>query len=394
VLTRKNARNGDELSILGFGCMRLPLKGSGVDEPRAVALIRDAVDKGINYFDTAYVYHNGKSESILGLALADGYRDRVRIATKIPPFMVRTLGSAHRILATQLSRLRTDRIDYYLIHLLIDMPLFERLEGLGFMRWLEELKAAGTIGNIGFSFHGVGRDFELVLKAYPWDFCQIQYNYMDEQFQAGTEGLRREARLGIPAIVMEPLRGGSLTKKLPSEAVTAFRDAGGWSPAEWALRWVWNHPEVNLALSGMSDEAQLAENLRIAEEARADSLTAEELAVLETVKRVILEKTKVPCTSCGYCMPCPSGVDIPGCFSCLNEKYLFPKSGSRMHYFLHQGMTSKPAIASRCTECGICESHCPQNIAIRGELKKVSAEMEGFLFKPTLAIARKIMNVR
>lgn len=394
--TRINSKNGDELSILGFGCMRLPTKNGAIDEPRSIQMIHDAIGEGVNYFDTAYIYQNGKSELLLGKALCGGYREKVKIATKLPPFLVKKLENAKKIFATQLERLQTDYIDYYLLHMLTDKPMFDRLAALGVMEWLEELKAAGTVKNIGFSFHGSKADFELIVKAYPWDFCQIQYNYMDENNQATKSGLLLAASLGIPVVVMEPLRGGKLVTHLPEQVKKAFADFdANRSPAEWALRWIWNHPQVNVVLSGMSDEAQVAENIRIAGNAEPDSLSDEELSVFEQVKTVIREKTKIPCTGCGYCMPCPAGVDIPGCFSCYNDKYLMADKSARFRYMQTLGALSvKPAVASQCKKCGKCESHCPQKIAIRQELQTVSSEMEGVLYKPLTAIVRKIMRIK
>lgn len=396
MLTRKNQKNGEELSILGFGCMRFPSTAGVIDEPRAIAMIRDSIEKGVNYFDTAYIYHAGKSESLLGKALAGGYRERVRIATKLPPYMVKKIEDAHKIFAKQLSKLQTDYIDYYLLHMLTDKPSFDRLADLGVMSWLEGLKAKGTVKNIGFSFHGGKTDFELILKAYPWDFCQIQYNYMDENNQATKEGLKLAASMGIPVIVMEPLRGGKLVTHLPQEVKEAFNDYDrDRSPAEWAFRWIWNHPEVNVVLSGMSDETQVADNIRIASDAAPNSLSKEELAVFDKAKKVMQEKTKIPCTACGYCMPCPAGVDIPACFSQYNEKYLTKDRSVRFRYFQSLGALSvKPAYASQCRNCGKCESHCPQSIAIRAQLKVVSREMEGILYRPIVGIVRKFMRLK
>lgn len=394
--TRNNLKNGDVLSILGFGCMRLPTKNGSIDESRAINMIHDAIENGVNYFDTAYIYQNGKSELLLGKALVGGYRERVKIATKLPPFLVRKLDNAKKIMATQLKRLQTNTIDYYLLHMLSDKPMFDRLAELGVMDWLEELKACGTVKNIGFSFHGTKADFELIIKAYPWDFCQIQYNYMDENNQATKSGLLLAASLGIPVIVMEPLRGGKLVTHLPEQVKKAFSSfSTKRSPAEWALRWVWNHQEVTVVLSGMSDEAQVAENIRIASEVKPNSLLDDEVAVFKEVKSVMLEKTKIPCTACGYCMPCPAGVDIPGCFSIYNEKYLMEDKSARFRYLQILGtMSVKPANASQCKGCGKCESHCPQNISIIQQLKVVSREMEGIWYKPVVGIARLIMKVK
>lgn len=396
MLTRTNQKNGDELSILGFGCMRLPKNGREIDEQRSIEMIHDAIKNGVNYFDTAYVYNNGKSESVLGAALAGGWREKVKIATKLPPFMVKTLANAKKILNTQLSRLQTDSIDYYLLHMLTDISMYERLASLGVMEWLEAMKKTGIVKNIGFSFHGGKKDFELILKAYPWDFCQIQYNYMDENNQATKDGLLLAAEMGIPVIVMEPLRGGKLVTHLPESVIKEFASQKPEkSPVEWALRWVWNHPQVNVVLSGMSDETQLKDNIRIASKATANSLTEDELKVFEQVKTVMLEKTKIPCTGCGYCMPCPFGVDIPGCFSCYNDKYLMNDKSARFRYFQIMGSLSHiPAVASQCHGCGKCESHCPQKIEIRKQLKTIAREFEGPLYRPIVTVVRKVMRVK
>lgn len=396
MLTRTNQKNKDELSILGFGCMRFPQKGAGIDEPRAIAMIRTAIEEGVNYFDTAYFYHGGKSESLLGEALSGGYREKVKVATKLPPFMVSKLEGAKKIFETQCTKLKTDYIDYYLLHMLTDKATLDRMIEIGVMDWLEQQKKEGIIRNIGFSFHGGKTDFEQIVTAYPWDFCQIQYNYLDENNQATKSGLQLAASLGIPVIVMEPLRGGKLVNNLPEQVIKAFHGYDQKrTPAEWALRWIWNHPEVSVILSGMSDEQQMSENIAIASDARANSLSEEELAVFERVKTIMLEKTKVPCTACSYCMPCPHGVDIPGCFAAYNDKYLLNTKDNRWKYMQTLGvMSKKPSYASLCTECGKCERHCPQNISIRKELKQVKKELEGPLFKPVVTVARKILKVK
>jgi len=359
-------------------------------------MIRSAIDRGMNYFDTAYFYHGGKSESLLGEALSGGYREKVKVATKLPPFMVSKLDGAKKIFNTQCTKLKTDYIDYYLLHMLTDVSTFERMKTIGVMDWMEQLKKEGKIKNIGFSYHGGKSDFEQIVAAYPWDFCQIQYNYLDENNQAGKSGLLLAGSLGIPVIVMEPLRGGKLVNNLPKEVIQEFKSHDSKrTPAEWALRWIWNHPQVKVILSGMSDEAQLNENIRIASEAEANSLSEEELKVFDRVKAVMLEKTKIPCTACGYCMPCPVGVDIPGCFSAYNDKYLLGDKQNKMKYMQTQGILSKkPAYASLCVECGKCEKHCPQNIAVRKELKTVKKEMEAFWFKPVVFIVRKMFRVK
>jgi predicted aldo/keto reductase-like oxidoreductase len=395
MLTRTNEKTGQDLSQLGFGFMRLPSKTGAADEAAVTALVREAVDAGVDYFDTAFVYGSGKNETDLGKALTDGYRARVKIATKMPPYKVSKLDAAKKIFATQLARLQTDYIDYYLLHMVMDKPMFDRLADLGVMTWLEELKAAGVVRHIGFSFHGGKVDFEELIAAYPWDVVQIQYNYLDENNQATKSGLQLAARLGIPVVVMEPLRGGQLVANLPEEVKKAFKAAHPtWTPVEWALRWLWDQPEVTVVLSGMCDSAQLEENVRIAREARAGSLTDSDRAVFEEVKRILLEKTKVPCTACGYCMPCPFGVDIPGCFSNLNDKHRNAGGSSPFKYAQSLGaMSARPGFASNCTECGKCEPHCPQKIQIISELKGVAKEMEGPLFRPLVRLARKFMKV-
>lgn len=391
MLTKINNKNSDKLSILGFGCMRLPS-----DETKAVNIIHEAIENDVNYFDTAYIYQAGKNETLLGKALAGEYRERVKIATKLPPYMVNSLNSAKKILLTQLSRLQTDYIDYYLIHMLTDKAMFDKMLSLGVMEWLEEEKRKGTIKNIGFSFHGSKFDFELIVKAYEWDFCQIQYNYLDENNQATKSGLMLAYSLGIPVIIMEPLRGGKLVNNLPQNVIKAFNSYDeDRSPAEWALRWIWNHKEVNVVLSGMNSIEQLSENIRIASDAEADSLTMEELEIFEEVKMIMAEKTKVPCTACGYCMPCPHGVNIPGCFSSYNDKYLLDDKMHRFKYYQTLGgFSAKPAFASQCKDCGKCEIHCPQKIEIRKQLKTVSREMEGVVLKTAVKAARKLLKIK
>ena len=375
--------------------MRLPMKGGHIDEDRAIAMIRDAIKQGVNYFDTAYPYHGGKSEPLLGKALEGGYREKVMVATKLPHYMVSSLDGAKKIFQNQLNKLRTDYIDYYLLHMLSDKAGFDRMAKIGVMDWLEQQKKDGIIKNLGFSFHGEKTDFEQLIHAYPWDFCQIQYNYLDENNQATKSGLELAYSMGIPVIVMEPLRGGKLVNNLPQEILDEFKSYDQErSPAEWALRWVWNQPEVMVVLSGMSDEEQLAENIRIAFDAQAGALSEQEHKIFKRVKAVMLEKTRVPCTGCGYCMPCPFGVNIPGCFSVYNDKYLLGKKGSRITYYQILGMGAKnPGFASLCTECGKCERHCPQNIEIRKDLKKVRKEMEGIVFKPILSVVRRLLKV-
>ena len=381
MLYRKVPKTGDELSILGFGCMRLPAKksGSGIDEERAIRQLRYAIDHGVNYVDTAPAYHFGKSEKVLGRALEDGYREKVRLATKLPPWSVRSRGDMDRILDGQLATLKTDHIDYYLLHSLT-RESFPRLKSLGVLEFLTTARKDGRIRNAGFSSHADLATFKEIVDSYDWTFCQIQYNYLDEKNQAGTEGLEYAHAGNLAVMIMEPLRGGNLGGPVPEE-VKKIWDASPMkrSPAQWALRWVWDHPEVTVVLSGMNDEGHIAENLKTAEDAYPRSLTEEELSRIAQVRDTYGRLMKVGCTGCGYCMPCPAGVDIPGCFSLYNAHYLFPHDRSpKFQYFgRHGGLMGGVSYAGLCRVCGKCEKACPQHLPIRDRLRDVSREMEG-----------------
>jgi predicted aldo/keto reductase-like oxidoreductase len=380
MLYRTVPKTGDRLSILGFGCMRLPsTTRGGVDVDRAVRQIRYAIDHGVNYLDTAPAYHLGKSEQVLGMALDGGYREKVRIATKLPPWSVHTREDMDRILFAQLQTLRTDHIDYYLLHSMVHKS-WENLKNLGAREFLDAAKKDGRNKNAGFSFHGDLATFKEIVDAYDWDFCQIQYNYLDEHHQAGTEGLKYAAQKRLAVIIMEPLRGGNLAGPVPEEIQTIWDEAPlKRSAAEWGLRWVWNHPEVTVVLSGMNDEAHIDENLRTAESALPGSLLAEELALVKRVRDTFLRLMKVGCTGCGYCMPCPVGVDIPGCFALYNTHHLFPRDRATKFVYLgrHGGILGDRSYAGLCRQCGKCEKICPQHLPVPAVLKKVSFEMEG-----------------
>jgi uncharacterized protein len=391
---RINPRNKDQLSILGFGCMHFPARHGTIDEPRSIAMMINAIEQGINYFDTAYIYSMGKSEVLLGKVLAGGYRDRTKIASKIPPYLVRTLADADKIFEKQLQRLQTNWIDYYLIHMLSDIGTWERLLNLGMDNWIKSKKDNQQIRNFGFSFHGTKDQFIQLVDAYDWDFCQIQYNYLDINNQAGHDGLIYAAAKGLPVIIMEPLRGGQIVHALPSQVNQIWNQARPErSAADWAFRWVWNHPEVTVALSGMSDEQQLAENVQTASTAEPCQLTSAELEWFEKARAILSENRKVGCTGCGYCMPCPYGVDIPACFAIYNEKYALGRKQSWFQYLRDTGaMTSHPAYASRCSQCGQCETLCPQHLPIRIKLNEVAKDLEGLFFRPVAALARRIMR--
>ncbi len=379
---RTNPKNGDQLSALGFGCMRFSKDKEDVEKQ-----ILYAIENGVNYFDTAYLY--GGSEATLGNILnKNNLRDQVKIATKVPPYLVRKLENIDKIFNTQLARLQTDHIDYYLTHMLSNVNSWNKFKEAGIVEWVAQKKEAGQIHNFGFSFHGVGGDFIKIIDAYDWDFCMIQYNYMDENNQAGKKGLHYATQKGIPVIVMEPLRGGQLANKLPLEALAVWNTAvPKCSPAEWGLRWVWNQPEVLTVLSGMGSMDMVEENIRIASEAEPNSLTEADMALYDTVRKIYMEKTVVPCTGCSYCMPCPAGVDIPACFACYNEKAGGGKHAG-MNYILYTGDHN----ASRCVECGKCEPHCPQDIAIRKNLADTAKKMEGPLYKPMRFVVRKVLK--
>ena len=376
MLYRKMKNTPIKLSILGFGCMRFPLTGSGqIDEPLATEMIRYAVDQGVNYIDTAYPYHNGESEPFVGRALADGYRERVNLATKLPSWLIKSRGDMDRYLDEQLIRLQTDHIDFYLLHGLVQ-PYWENLVNLGVTEFLDEALADGRIRFAGFSFHDTVKVFKEIVKAYDWTFTQIQYNFMDEHYQAGTTGLRYAARKGLGIVIMEPIRGGLLSKEIPGISEIWQKAPVSRTPSEWALRWVWDRPEVTVVLSGMSSLEQVRENLAYAEDGMPNSLTKKELSLFKKVKKEFNKRIPIPCTGCNYCMPCPYGVSIPECFEYYNRGHMYDdKEQTRQIYtaFLGGFPDDTPSYASLCQECGECEEKCPQGLPIRENLKKVVA---------------------
>ncbi len=381
MLYRDFGKTGEKVSVLGFGCMRLPIIGDDptcVDQENAINMIRYAVDQGVNVIDTAYPYHSssldhgGASEPIVAKALKDGYRDKVKIATKLPSWMIETREDMDKYLNEQLERLETDYIDFYMIHG-INKTYWENLKELGFDKFLDQAIADGRIKHAGFSFHHRIELFKEVVDQYDWSFCLIQYNYLDRDYQAGTEGLEYAYHKGLGVAVMEPLRGGQLAVNIPEDVQEVFDSSDvKRSPAEWALRWVWNHPEVSVVLSGMGTMDQIKENLKIAEEAQPNSLTDEELKITDQAKSIFDDKLKINCTGCGYCLPCPNGVSIPENFAKYNDYFLFGSPETKDVYLFHyMGLIMENERAEVCTECGICEEHCPQNIPIIQELKKV-----------------------
>ena len=380
---------GNPISMLGFGCMRFARKGGAIDMEQTEQQILTAVEAGVNYFDTAYIYPG--SESALGRILEkNALRNRVNIATKLPHYLIKSREGMERLFDEHLKRLRTDHIDYYLMHMLTDVQTWERLKGLGVLEFLEEKKAAGAIRQIGFSYHGNSEMFCRLVDAYDWDFCQIQYNYMDEHSQAGRRGLHYAAQKGLPVIIMEPLRGGKLVNQLPKEAVEEFeKHPLQRTPAQWALRWLWNQSEVTCVLSGMNSLEMVRDNIATASDVQVGELGKPEEQMLERVVAAINSKMKVGCTGCGYCMPCPKGVDIPGTFAAYNRRYSEGKMAGLKEHFMCTAVRRDSTAAYNCIGCGKCEKHCPQHISIREELKNASRALEG----PAYRIARKAVEV-
>lgn len=381
LLYRNFGKTNERVSTLGFGCMRLPLIGddpTNIDEEYAIKILRHAIDQGVNVIDTAYPYHGssldhgGQSEPLVAKALQDGYRERVKIATKLPSWAIEKREDMDKFLNEQLKRLETDCIDFYMVHG-INKIYWEILKKLGFEEFLDKAIADGKIKHAGFSFHHRLELFKEVVDHYDWSFCLIQYNYLDEDYQAGKEGLEYAAEKGLGIAVMEPLRGGQLATDIPEEVQELFNKSNiKRSPSEWALRWVWNHPEVSVVLSGMNTMDQVKENLKIAQEAHPHSLTDSELDLISQAKSFFEEKLKINCTNCGYCLPCPSGVNIPENFQKYNDYFLFGSLEEKEVYRFHyMGLITENERASACIECGVCEEHCTQNIEIMNELKKV-----------------------
>jgi predicted aldo/keto reductase-like oxidoreductase len=367
----------EQLSILGFGCMRLPTLDGAIDEPTAARMMNIAVDSGVNYIDTARPYHGGKSEPFVGQALR-GLRDKVQLATKLPSWLVKTREDLDFHLNEQLEQLQTDHIDFYLLHAL-SAGRWENLLKLDIMDFMEKARASGKIRYICFSFHDGLEVFKKIVDSYGWDMCQIQLNFLDDNYQAGVVGLKYAREKGIGVVVMEPLKGGNISIAVPTDLQNAAQAAGYEKPTlvELGLRWVWNHPEVGLLLSGMSAPEQMTQNIESAAKGFPNTLTPKELDLVKNAKDLFVSRMRVPCTSCAYCKPCPKGVDIPQCFMNLNNAAIsgnWEAQKANYNYILADNREGNKASA--CVECGACETHCPQHIPIREKLKEVAAAFE------------------
>ncbi|MDR0884704.1 MAG: aldo/keto reductase [Oscillospiraceae bacterium] len=374
---RLDAKTNTQLSVFGLGGMRIPK-----DYESAKAMVVAAHEAGVNYIDTAYIYQG--SEDMFGRVLAEtGLRDAFHIATKLPLILLKSGADFDKYFDISCKRLQTDHIDYYLLHMLTDPGQYEKLLSWGLEEWIAKKRASGQIRRLGFSFHGLGTDFLKLLELRDWDFVQIQYNYSDPNYQAGVAGLKAAAAKGIPVMVMEPLLGGRLADSLPVEAQKTFKKADpARSLAAWAFRWLYDQPEVTLCLSGMPKMEMLRDNLSVADAAAVGMVTAEERAVYDEVAGILRSLTKVPCTGCGYCMPCPKGVNIPGCFGAYNTRFTINHKTGTQQYASSAGLTSKNyAAASECVGCKKCERHCPQNIPVVAELKNVAKTMEPFWWR-------------
>ncbi len=376
---RTFGKTGIKVSELGFGCMRFPIIGNDktkIDEDQAIKMVHHAIEQGINYFDTAYPYHAkdfsqaGNSEPFLGKALKDGYREQIYLATKLPCWLVETREDMDRILDEQLERLDTEYIDFYLLHAL-NRKTWPKMLSLGVFDFLQKAIEAGKIRFVGFSFHDEVDLFKEIVDAYDWSFCQIMYNYFDEHFQAGREGLNYARMKGLGVIAMEPLRGGALVNGLPEEAKEVLHGiAPERNEVGWALGWLWNQPQVTMVLSGMSTMEQVKENMELAGRQWQNPWTSVEQEAVEKATGIIRSLQKVPCTNCGYCLPCPEGVNIPRNFELYNDHYMLGDPAAKNRYL---GLLGEVERASNCVECGICLEKCPQQIAIPDELKKVTA---------------------
>lgn len=373
---RKLGKTGEDVSILGFGCMRFPQQDGKIDEEKSLEMIRYAIDNGVNYIDTAYPYHNGESEIFLGKALKDGYREKIKLATKLPSWAVNTRADMDKFINEQLKKLQTKQIDFYLIHSLNEDD-YSRLKENGLFDFIRKIKEQKLVKYVGFSFHDTLDVFKYIIDDYEWDFVQIQYNYIDEKYQAGTEGLLYAHNKGLGVIIMEPLRGGSLVNNLSDEINAIINNSSVKKNAvEWAFKFLYDKEEISVVLSGMSSLEQVIDNINAVDsQGDANSMTKIEKQIIEELSKEFKSKIKVNCTGCKYCLPCPKGVQIPLCFELLNSSSMFNdiKKAKEMY---HGFLVSEGSDASNCVECGACEQKCPQHINIVEKLKEVRGIFE------------------
>lgn len=383
---------GNKLSVLGFGCMRFQTKRGKIDFDEAEREIMAAIDGGVNYFDTAYIYPG--SEALIGeIFEKNNVRDKVNIATKLPHYLIKNREALDKLFNEELKRLRTDHVDYYFMHMLTDIDAWYRMVDLGILEWLDEKKKSGAIRQVGFSYHGNSDMFIKLIDAYHWEFCMIQYNYMDEHSQAGRRGLQYANSKGLPVMIMEPLRGGKLVSRLPDEAKKIFKSyEKQFTPAQWAFKWLWSQPEVTVVLSGMNTMEMVADNIHTASTTEIGELTEKDEAMLQSVLKAINAKMKVGCTGCGYCMPCPKNVDIPGAFAHYNSKYAEGWFPAMKEHIMCTALRKTPTSISNCIGCGKCEKHCPQNIPIREKLKEAQKELETPIYRTAKKIAPKVVK--
>ncbi len=398
---RTMPKSNDKLSILGYGCMRLPTRAGGetsrlIDKSRATQQIHGAIDAGVNYLDTAWLYHLGASESFLGeYVLVDGYREKVFIATKLPCMIISKKEKIEEIFNKQLEKLHVDYIDYYLLHSLKGST-WDKMLSLGIIEFMDKIRKEGKVRHMGFSFHGNHDDFVRIVDAYDWDFAQVQFNILDENFQAGIKGIEYASSKGLGIIVMEPLRGGALVGKIPKEVQKIYDEASvKRSAADWAFRWIYNHPAITLVLSGMNVDEHIRENIKIASDAMPNGLNEEEMSIVQRARDMYLQIMQVNCTGCGYCIPCPAGINIPNSFKNLNNYHMFGKMEAKISHLVINGVMTedgKPHWTSACIDCGKCEQACPQGIKIREKFKYVQKDLEGVGVRSITKVARFFKN--
>lgn len=385
----------EKISPIGFGAMRLPSKNGKINYIESEKLIHHAIDKGINIIDTAAIYNNGESEKVIGKALKGKYKDKVKISTKLPAMNIKKYEDMEKILNKQLERLQINCIDYYFLHN-IDLKGMNRLLKKDVLKFISKAKKEGKIKYIGFSYHGPTDEFPLLIDAYDWDMVMVQYNYFDNNVQADIKGIQYATSKGLGIFVMEPLKGGILAGKMPEEVENIFKKTdSSKTNAEWSLSWILNHPEITCVLSGMNTLSQIDENINIGNTAKPNSMSLKELETIDNAKIALKKLLKINCTSCGYCLPCPKGVNIPECMKIYNEKYLFNQKGflnqSLIDYYMTvSGIMINKANAGLCNGCGKCLKKCPQKLNIPKELNKVKTEFEGYLFRLKVLFVKNI----